>query len=155
MGMTAPIGAEKQTGRVVSDCQVNEAGICGNGSEPAAENSSQSQEAVRQLWRDDINNTLLALGAAAFRLKINEIAVDSPPGTARSAIESKTVNSTVTPARIRFPCLSSAQILEDFATPQIAYGEVYYPSEKLVYINIHPINTRLLCCNNSHDLMKN
>lgn len=24
------------------DCQVNEAGICGNGSEPAAENSSQS-----------------------------------------------------------------------------------------------------------------
>ncbi|KYM96242.1 hypothetical protein ALC62_13112 [Cyphomyrmex costatus] len=44
-------------------------------------------------------------GAAAFRLKINEIAVDSPPGTARTAIESKTMNSTVTPVRIRFPCL--------------------------------------------------
>ncbi|TGZ56196.1 hypothetical protein DBV15_01660 [Temnothorax longispinosus] len=61
-------------------------------------------------------------GAAAFRLKINEIAVDSPPGIARSVIESKTENSTVTPARIRFPCFSSAQILDDFTMRQIVHG---------------------------------
>ncbi|KYN31946.1 hypothetical protein ALC56_13699, partial [Trachymyrmex septentrionalis] len=83
-------------------------------------------------------------GAAAFRLKINEIAVDSPPGTARTAIESKTMNSTVTPMRIRFLCLPSAQILDDFVTRRITRGEVYYRSGSIKIslnqysrINIH------------------
>ncbi|EGI67659.1 hypothetical protein G5I_03703 [Acromyrmex echinatior] len=48
-------------------------------------------------WRDRQVGLPELSGAAAFRLKINEIAVDSPPGTARTAIESKTMNSTVTP----------------------------------------------------------
>lgn len=74
--------AERQAaGRVARTVRQMKQGCAGMAASRRRRIVCKVRRQLDTLWRDDINNTLLALGAAAYHLKINEIVVDLPPGT--------------------------------------------------------------------------